>query len=43
MNSTLSDLVDTYLKLTKKNARNARENVNLLNLKMIDYITDEKM
>ena len=43
MNSTLSDLVDTYLKLTKKNARNARENVNLLNLKMIDYITAAKM
>ena len=32
----------TYLKLTKKNARNARENMNLLDLKMIDYIANAK-
>ena len=32
----------TYLKLTKENVWNARENVNLLDLKMIDYITDAK-
>ena len=35
-------LLITYLKLTKKNDWNARENVNLLDLKMIDYITDAK-
>ena len=32
----------TYLKLTKKNAWNARENMNLLDLKMIDYIANAK-
>ena len=32
----------TYLKLTKKNARNARENMNLLDLKMIHYIANAK-
>ena len=35
-------LLITYLKLTKKNVRNAKENVNLLDLKMIDYIIDAK-
>ena len=35
-------LLITYLKLIIKNAQNARENVNLLDLKMIDYIRDEK-
>ena len=32
----------TYLKFTKKNVQNARENVNLLDLKMIHYVTDAK-
>ena len=35
-------LLITYLKLIIKNAQNARQNVNLLDLKMIDYIRDEK-
>ena len=35
-------LLITYLKLTKKDAQNARENVNLLDLKIIDYITDAR-
>ena len=35
-------LLTNYLKLRKINARNARENVNLLDLKMIDYVTDAK-
>ena len=35
-------LLITYLKLIIKNAQNAKENVNLLDLKMIDYIRDEK-
>ena len=35
-------LLITYLKLTIKNAQNARENVNLLDLKMTNYIRDEK-
>ena len=35
-------LLITYLKLIIKNAQNARENVNILDLKMIDYIRDEK-
>ena len=35
-------LLITYLKLTNENVQNARENVNLLDLKMIDYTTDAK-
>ena len=35
-------LLITSLKLTKKDAQNVRENVNLLDLKMIDYITDAR-
>ena len=35
-------LLITYLKLRKTNVRNARENVNLSDLKMIDYVTDSK-
>ena len=35
-------LLIIYLKLTKKNIRNVKENVNLLDLKMIDYIIDAK-
>ena len=47
MQSKSSDLVDDYLKLTKKNAWNKfkkklSQNGNLLDLKMIDYITDAK-
>ena len=33
-------LLITYQNLTKKNVQNARENLNLLNLKMMDYIID---
>ena len=36
------NLVINYLILTKKNVRNAREDVNLLDLKMIDYTTHAK-
>ena len=47
MQSKSSELVDNYLKLTKKNAWNKQkeklsQNVSLLDLKMIDYITDAK-
>ena len=35
-------LLITYLKLRKKNVGNARENVNLSELKMVDYLTDSK-
>ena len=47
MQSKSSELVDNYLKLTKKNAWNKQkeklsQNVILLDLKMIDYITDAK-
>ena len=42
MRSKLSDLVDNLPDINKKNVRNARENVNLLDLKMTDYITDAK-
>ena len=35
-------LLITYLKLTNKNVQNARENVHLLDLKMIDYNADAK-
>ena len=33
-------LLITYQNLTKKNVQNARKNLNLLNLKMMDYIID---
>ena len=42
MNNKLSALLITYLKLTKRNVRNAGENVNLSDLKMIDYIINAK-
>ena len=47
MQSKSSELVDNYLKLTKKNAWNKQkeklsQNVSLLDLKMIDYSTDAK-
>ena len=42
MNNKLSALLITYLKLTRKNVRNAGENVNLSDLKMIDYIINAK-
>ena len=42
MQSKLSDLVDNLPEINRKNVRNARENVNLLDLKMIDYIIDAK-
>ena len=33
-------LLITYQNLTKKNVQNAKKNLNLLNLKMMDYIID---
>ena len=33
-------LLITYQNLTKKNVQNARKNLDLLNLKMMDYIID---
>ena len=43
MKSKLSHLVDNLSEIKKKkNDWNARENVNLLDLKMIDYIVDAK-
>ena len=42
MNNKLSALLITYLKLTKRNVRNAGENVNLSDLKKIDYIINTK-
>ena len=43
MQSKLSDLVHNLLETSKKNVWNERENVNSLDLKMIDYITDAKI
>ena len=42
MQSKLSDLVDNLSKITKNNVQNGRKNVNLLDLKMMDYITNAK-
>ena len=42
MNNKLSALLITYLKLTRRNVRNAGENVDLSDLKMIDYIINAK-
>ena len=39
-NSRLSGLVDNLSEFDKKNVQNARKNLNLLNLKMMDYIID---